>query len=378
MAQIIAKVSDLGKAMTVASLATNDDVGRSTSHALFLVKDGTITIRATDKDRVAFTQIQVEGQDEMSFTAEPKNILALLKTADKDTAILRYDDNTKTLDVFVSDDPDAYVSLPSLNAAEYPVLADMLKGAVDISSISADMLDTAFKFQLGFISPDEKNTKWANLYLSDGVLRGSDGANRIGAFKSDEFSKIERLVFRRSVLQGVLDLTSKMGLPDVMVKETERLHLFVSLDGLTGFGFKKSVVEIPRIPVVTTVPEGDCIRVDRTIFLKKINRLSIAMRAESMNIRVTIDGDSLSMETITDRKSIEKMQCSHTSAENTTSINFLITCKHMENALALFKIPTVSMYLGKNRCTIYNAVEASDKEKAYISVAMLSLPRDVE
>lgn len=379
MAKFLTKAVDLKKAMTVASLAASEATDSIRSHALFTVVGADVSVQTTDDNRLAYTRFKAEiAADDASFTADPKAMLALLGSADVDLIAMDYDAGSRTLNVYASEDTEAYVSFPSHNPEEYLTSDDQVKETKVISEMDATVLTAGLKFGLGFASSDDKNQKFASLYVKEGVLSAANGSSKLGLFKTEEFAKVYALTIRRPVVPALLNFIDRAGATSVILKQSEKIVLFETADGMSGFGFRRSLVEAPKMPATADVPEGDGINVDRQAMLKKINRLSIAMRAEDANLEMAVQDKTLTIKTMSDRKSVERIPCDRISGNEPMS--FLMDCPLFKAVLSQYWASNVDLYVAKNRGVVYSAgdILSGETKKPFIAVGVLSLPRNTE
>ena len=384
MAHFIAKAADLKKAVSTAALATSDATDTIKGHILFSAINGMLMLQATDDDSISYTTTAIEDlSDKCSFTAEPKNILELLKDSDTEKVRFDYDSDTKTLNVYVSDDTESYVSFPSFDPAEFLSFNEHLKAMQEVDKISTSVLSTGLKFIEGFVSQDKKSQKYANSFISEGIIYGSNGSNRVGAFKADDLAKIFKLTIRSQMVGPVLEFINSVAQDQISFKESEKMVLFTATDSSSGFGFRKSTVEMPKMPISLEVPAMDGIYVNRKELIKKVNRVSVALRGEVKGIEMMVYGDTLNINTVADRKSVERIACKRITG--TDPMHFILDCGMLKKALSQFLAPQIDIYSSTKakKCFLYNAGElviGDDKDpikKPFISVCLLGVARTV-
>jgi hypothetical protein len=157
--------------------------------------------------------------------------------------------------------------------------------------------------------------------------------------------------------------------------------MFITTSGSSYFGFKKSSIEPPKIPLSIEEPKVFGIKVDRSLLIKKISRLALTSR-EELGISFSVSDNELAMETASDRKSIEKIPCKLISKGS--PIDFILEAGKLKNILGLFQAPEISMHIDKTRCTLYNnadlITEENGKEpikKPFTAIGLISLARVV-
>ena len=125
MLNFSASTKDLKKALSVVALATGDTANTIRSHTLFKIDESreNVLLYSTNEDKIAkshFVVSSIEGDDSVSeFTADPKRIQALINNSDLNEISFTYDSEKKTLNVYASDNEDAYISFASFDPKEF-------------------------------------------------------------------------------------------------------------------------------------------------------------------------------------------------------------------------------------------------------------------
>ena len=384
MIKFSAPTKDLKKALSVVALATGETTSTIRSHTLFKISEDkkSITLYATDEDKIAqsyFSLNTIEG-DAIEFTADPKRIQTLVNNSDSNEISFTYNSEKKTLNVYASDNKDAYISFASFEPEKF-LNFDLSEQKVN-GTINSDVLLKGIKFIQGFLLKDEKDKKYSNLFFNEGTMYGSDGNTKIGAFKSPDFKDIPELALRKAMLSPITKMMEKTKISDVVIKSSDKYITFSSKEDLHCFGFRQSVVKKPKLPINTEIPETDGFNVGCSILIKKLNRLSLSSW-EDIAIETSYGEDQiLKMKTMTDRPSYEKLACKRVSGKG--NIQFLMECGKFKDVLKLFQASNVDFYLKERKCTIYSqadfVIEEKDKDpinKPFIAVALLTLARKV-
>lgn len=382
MIKFSATTADLKRALSVVALATGDVTSNIQSHALFSIKENKGFLYSTDEDKIAssyfpISDIDIEG-DEIEFTADPKRVQTLITNSDSDQIKFTYDPESKTLNIYASDSKDAYVSFASFDPNNFLRL-DLSKQELN-QVVNANIFLSGIKFILGFLPKDDKDKKFSNLFINNGVMYGSNGHTKIGAFKNDGIADIPNLTLRRQMLSSIVSIIDKTDMSELAVKSSNKLITFSSTDDLYCFGFRKSTIEMPKFPISIDVPELDGLNINRAILLKKLNRLSLASW-EDIGIKMVFkDNENLEMETATDRPSYEHLPCKRISGEQ--SLDFVIECNKFKRVLSLFQASNIDLYVAKTKCTIYSnaeiIIEEEGKEpikKPFTAIGLLTLAR---
>lgn len=373
-------IKDLKKALSIVALATGDMVNTIRSHTLFRINENkeSITLYSTDEDKIAqasFFPSLIEG-DIIEFTADPKRILLLINNSDSKEITFTYDSEKKTLNVYASENKDAYISFASFEPKEF--LNFNLKDQKLNGKVNSDVLLKGIKFIQGFLPKDDKNKKFSNLFIEKGVMYGSDGDTKIGAFKSSEFKEIPELSLRKQMLPIIIRMVEKTKISEINIKSSDKYITLSSENDIYYFGFRQSIIKKPKLPISIEIPETDGFNVHRSTFIKKLNRLSLSSWEDIAIDSSYGENQILEMKTLTERPSFEKLPCKRVSGSE--KVRFLMECGKFKNVLGLFQAPDVNFYLKERRCTIYSKadiiIEEKDKEplKKYVTaIALLTL-----
>jgi hypothetical protein len=363
MTEFTATTADLKKALSIVSLATGDSQENIHGHALFsLIKDTTaIALYATDNDKMAASYLPVSNissDGDLKFTADPKRLQTLITNADSNEVKFGYDKETKTVSVHVSENSESFVSFASFDPDNFLTFDKDIAEATKIKVVDATVLISGIKFIQGFIS-DDSNKKYSNLFIMDGTMYGSNGSNSIGAFTSTELAEIN-VSIRRQMLAPIGAIIEKTGSSEIVLLETDKLLMVSTVDRLYSFAFRKTTTAAPKLPISTDIPDTDGFNIDRTIYLKKLHRLSLASR-EEVAIKMQVSGSDLTMETVADRKSRETISCRRLVGEE--PLEFLLECIKFKTILNFFQASNLDIYIDKTKCTVYSKAELLIEEK---------------
>ena len=384
MVEFTATASDLKQALSIVALATGDNVEDIHGHALFSTHEEGVTLYSTDEDKMATAFLPVEGLDSgvsTRFTLDPKKLQALINTSKGGTIRFAYEDETKTLNVYASEDSDAFISFPSFDPDSFLTFDEDFATAQEVKTVETPVVTSAIKFIQGFLS-DDKNKKYSNVYIVDGKIFGANGSSKVGAFISPTFEGVN-LVLRRALLSSINMFLDKSSAEEVLIKQTEKIIIFSTFKGLNNFAFRKSVVDIPKLPISTSIPQAEGFIVDREALLKKLNRLFLThnQRNPEFGLKMSVKGTDIVMETIADRKSIEKITCERISGS--APLDFTIDCIKLKDVLSLFSAERVDVYQEKGKCTIYSDAKLILKEgnppetSPFVEIGLVTLAKVV-
>jgi hypothetical protein len=181
------------------------------------------------------------------------------------------------------------------------------------------------------------------------------------------------------MIPSLLSFIDKTGTPEILVRENEKIVTFMSSDNACCFGFRKTKIEQPIMPINIEMPTIGGFKVDKALLIKKLKRLSLASK-DNLGVRISLKEDGLELSTETDRKSLEKMPFKGVSGTN--PIDFVINCTRFRDILNLFQAPDVDIYVDKKTCTIYSpaniVIEEDGKEliqKPFTAIGLMTLAR---
>jgi hypothetical protein len=377
MPEIIIPKSQLENAMKLASLSTEASENTITGHCLFEVGEQQLKILATDnRNRLSMSKIDVSGTV-MSFTVDPRKILKLIKTIEADSLKMEFIPDTMTLQIFLSDEnKESYVSLPSFDPKNYAPIADNFEKAFDIKTINAAAFLGGVQFIKGFL--DLKDRKFSNMYITKGVMYGSNGNNKAGVFSSPDFKDLDELVFPLTTFSAIASLIETLDLQDLLIS-TSSNSIFISSPAKDSiYGFTKVQIKMPKIPITIDEPSFGGWAIDKNAFLKKLGRLELSGDSK-MGIRCEFSDNKINFSTLADRSSKDSMFCTKIKDPENTSC--LTECRLLENALSQFGGNEVDFYI-KNKIIMFKKGELEYTVKGvkgiqpFTNAAAVSLSRE--
>jgi hypothetical protein len=133
-------------------------------------------------------------------------------------------------------------------------------------------------------------------------------------------------------------------------------------------------MEIPNLPLVTKVPETDGFNIDCDKLTKKLNRLMLAS-PENFGIKFKLNGDILSMETVTDRVSYEKINCRRI-GKSVNDLEFIMESGFLQKILNLYEAADVDIYIDGQRCIIHSSadilIEKTNEKRPFTAIGLLT------
>ena len=383
--EILVDTAELKKAIAISALAVLDTVSSIQSHALVKFdkkKANSITVFSTDKDKMTLSTVSVSNsvaEDELvEFTLDPKKIQALISNLDVKQIKVSYDKSTKTVCVYTTEESDAYVTLASFDPEEFLNLEKQVLATQEIKTFDADMLKTALKFIQGILSTDAKDKRYSNLYFDKGVIYGSNGHNKVGAFISDVFKGVSDIMIRGGTIPPITSMLDRISCSTIKFKSSDKLLVVATPDDSLAIGFVRTVMPMPRMPINLEVPQWDGFNVEKTPLIKKINRLSVVSK-EGVGLKLSLSTTTLFLETETERVSKEKISSNRLRGES--DLVFYLNSTTIKSMLGLFQASDVDIYVGDSKMMYYSnasiCVEENGVEtkKPFTSIGLTTLAR---
>jgi hypothetical protein len=181
-------------------------------------------------------------------------------------------------------------------------------------------------------------------------------------------------------------LIEKVASIDIVVKETDKITMVATPDGDYSFGFRRSIVDIPNMPIKVEIPIADGgVNINRGTMLKKLKRLALTNATrEDMGIHLVVGTNELAMDTAVERKSYEKMACTNITPVGETPIEFTLKCESFRDILDLYQASNLDVYIQKTRCIFYSEASllievtgAEPVKKPFIAVGLLTQAKSV-
>jgi len=366
----------LEDAMKLAFLSTEAVENLITGHCLFDVNDKTLKILATDKkSRLSKSVMAVSTENSVRFTADPRKILKLIKTVESDSLKFGFDKETMTLKIFMSENEESFVSLPSFDPSTYALIEENFDKAFDLKTVNAGVFLGGIQFIKGFLI--DKHQKFSNMFFSKGIMYGANGNNKAGAFSSPDLEGLDELVFPLATFPAIINLISTMDLKDVIISSSSN-HIFISSPKKDFiFGFTKVQLKMPKIPVTIDEPKNGW-TINRSLMIKKLSRLHLTGGAQ-LGVRFVVGDDKIQMSTVIDRPSKDTMAC--TAMPGASEANCITEVRLIESVLSQFGGDEVGFYAAK-KIIIYSKanLEVIEEEKKvlkpFISVAAVALSQE--
>jgi DNA polymerase III sliding clamp (beta) subunit (PCNA family) len=376
--EFIVTTQDLKRALNISTLAVEDS-SLIKSHTLFEAKGDTVQCYSTDDDRIAMSSFPAEIDEPFKFTADPKRILSIANSADTDKIKFTYVSESKSVNIYASDTEESFVSLDSFDPLDVMDFWTEFKIMVEGVTVDSSLLISGIKFTQKFIG-NKNDPKFGYLFIKDGIMYGTDGALKVGAYSGPSFEKIEKLTLRRTMLSPILSFLDDVG-SSVELKITKKKVVLSSMDNKAYFGFRSSTAEPVKLIASMDRPTTAGFNVEKNALSKKVSRLGYTTK-EDPGLKLEFSDTELSLSTVTERKSFEKISCKRISGDG--PLDFHIGCRVFEFALDTIQTEDIDIFATKG-CLLYSKgkilVEEDDKksvEKSFTAIALLALSRAVK
>jgi hypothetical protein len=394
MFEFTASIDDLKKALSVVALATTEAAEDIHAQALFRYPKqrepvSKLYLSSTDEDRIALSQLSVTdvktsddlASKEIEFTADPQRLQALISNSDLKIIRFVYDPKTLTLNAYASEDSEAFISFASFDPTEFLSFEKSIDAAINVTVFNTEIFLSAIRFVQGFLPNDDKEKRFSNMFFDHGKIYGTNGSYKLAAFQCEDFSGLSNLAIRRSMLGPIVSMLDRVKSSSLKLKTSDSIVVVTSADDTYSFGFRRSTINMPKMPIQTVRPASKGFTIEPAILIKKLNRLAVASK-EDVGLRLSMkeDDNELLIETETERKSREKITCQRIAGSD--SIEIFNHCSKIKSVIEPFTAASVEVYLDKNTI-IYSESEFSVKEdgvetkKPFIAVGLLATAKRV-
>ena len=357
MIELNVNKEELKKSLTFANSATGDSKSSIESHCLFSLSCDTLKVVSTNKS-TCFSRSYVNAtkcSGEGSFTADPDKLLNLIKVSGSDNIGIIYHPETTSLEVYASEESDSFVSLSSFDPTLFPLIEDNFDKAYEVKTIDAGIFIKGLAFAGGFISTGNGAGKFGNVFITDGVIYGSNGNNQAGAYSSGEFTGLTELAFPGLIISQISNIINKLNFFDITLKTTSNAIFICSGD--YSYGFTKVQTQMPRMPITIEEPTTNNWNIDKKLLIKKINRLKISGES-GMGLEMCFSKTKLDLVTKAERPSKETLPCVGLEEEI-----FTADCWMVEKIMGLFEGDSISIFSGKRRINLFSKGSINIQEK---------------
>lgn len=372
--------ASLESAMKIAMLSTESVDNLITGHCLFDLKGPVLQVLATDKkNRLSRSIIEVPNQDpslEIKFTADPRTILKLLKNIEMPAIRFSFLPDTATLQVFLSDTEENFLSLSSFQPESYAPINENFDKAYDLRVVKTRIFLKGLQFIKGFL--DNKDKRFSNMYITQGIIYGANGSNKAGAYSNPELEGLDELVFPLTTFTAITNMIETLDLKDVLIRTSSNQIFISSLKKDFIFGFTKVQVKMPKMPIITDEPSDPGWSFNRKAALKKLSRLHLTGDAK-LGVKFEFTKSSIQITTIADRPSKDQLPC--TDIKESCDLSCILECRLLESVLDQFDSENVTFYVSKKAViysnTLNEIVEDGIKTvETYVNAAAVSLSRE--
>jgi hypothetical protein len=218
------------------------------------------------------------------------------------------------------------------------------------------------------------------MYIKGGVLYGSNGNNKAGAFTSPDLAELDDLVFPISTFPAIINLIETLDLSDVLISTTSN-NIFINSPSKDFiFGFTKIQNAMPKIPITIDEPEINGWIVSKNAFIKKLNRLQLSGDSK-LGVRCKFSQNEIQFSTIADRVSKDSLGCKLIKESESAEVSCLTECRPLNNTLSQFGGDEVRFYVQK-KVILYQKgeleflLQGNKIKKPFIGAAAVALAKE--
>ena len=368
----------LEDAMKLAILSTENTDNLITGHSLFDVGEQTLKVLSTDKkSRSSKASMPASSANAFKFTTDPRKILKLIKTSEGDDLKFSYDPENMTAQIFLSEDKESFVALPSFDPVSYAPIEENFDKAYDLKKLNAGVFLGGIQFIKGFLI--DKHQKFSNMFISKGVMYGANGNNKAAAFSSVDLEGLDELVFPMMTFPAITNMINTLDLQEVLISSSSNSIFVSSPTKDFSFGFTKVQMKMPKIPITVTEPDWESWTIDKTAMLKKLNRLHITGDS-GLGVRLEFIYDKIQMTTVVNRPSKDSMPCKR--LKGTLNMKCITEVRLIESALNQFGAKDLNFFIDKKMVIIHSKADLEIEEngvnvlKPFICAAALALSEE--
>lgn len=334
--------SDFRKAVTIAKKALPKVIiSEERGHLLVKIVGESARVSTTNNDILCYVDIPTKSSKDFSFTCDPKIIEKLSSKVEDDLLRGEYDDEKYLLKMFTSADKNSFITCQTFPSHKM-LTFDKTLNLPSISEVEVNrvFLKKALDFTSGFLLPlkeDGKNNDF--IIINNKVCYAGNGRNRRGYFVCKHFAGFSNLKIRKAVVPHIISDLEKLTGENVVIIENPKIIAIKSeVDGFL-FGFLKSEVQPPRIPLDFLKKEGPFTRIHKNSLIKRLDRLILGVaNPGSIGIKIALSGDAddahLKLSLLNELDCMEDIPCSRVSDDSAEDIESLVEYKMFKEILS--------------------------------------------
>lgn len=308
---IVSSSALLKQLSAINGVVTTNPVVPILENFLFEIKEGKLTITASDLHTSIMTKIDVEAKEDGNIAVPAKILIETLKNLPEQPVTFSIDHQTYSIEI--SSDNGRY-KLAGENATDFPKIATVTNATT--VEMSTDVLSTAISNTIFATSNDELRPSMTGVYINlcstNATFVATDGHRLVRYRRVDIASPDEAsLIIPRKALNLL-----KSTLPSENVPVTVE---FNSSNAYFNFGTIKMICRLiderfPDYENVIPVDNANHMTIDRIEFLSSLRRIAIYANKTTHQVRLKLSGSELqvSAEDLDfSNEANERLSCDH-------------------------------------------------------------------
>lgn len=353
-------------------------------HLLFKFEGSKLKVSGTNNDLMAFYLLDATHSEPFSFTCDPKSFEKYMSKSETEDVSGELDPEKLILKFYTTDDKKSFLSFQSFPTQKMLTFDKSYSLPKENQKIlDRNMLLKALKFTSAYLLPaKEEGRNNDYLILHEKVVYGGNGINRRGYFVSNEFSNIKNLKIRKLVVPALLSCLDKLETEKVTIFENSKI-VGLEIDNKFFFGFLKSDIVPPKMPLDFLKKDGPFTRVNKNVLVKRLDRLVVANTSLGrVGIKVKLSGfkadAKISLSLLDELESTEEISCERVNDESHEEFDHIVEYKMLKEMIGVFSSgEDIDFYINKlDRAFKIYEVGKVEEEK-YIAVGAGSYARVV-
>lgn len=315
------------------------------SHLLCRVSGLEMTIQATNNDLKAFCRIPLtenKGNENFSFTVDPKVIEKLFAKIDTSEVRIQYDPKDAVVKVYTTDSGKSFTSLQGFNPDKMLTFEGVINPAARKHTINKAVFVFTLNYAENFLSGEKEDQKQYDfITINNGVVFSANGMNKMGFIVFKVFEPVTNYRIRKLVAPMLLSFTESLEGSEIVLFETDKDYGVSNTDGSMYYSFLKSNIEPVPVPKEHIKSEGPYVTVEKNQILKVTDRL-MASTTTSMGAGVELvlsdKGDTarIDISLVSDLKSTESVPCVRCNDESDQDVSHVLDYRLLKSILNSF------------------------------------------
>jgi DNA polymerase III sliding clamp (beta) subunit (PCNA family) len=309
-------------------------------HVLFKIKDNILTASATNNDARAYVKVDIAstGQD-VAFTADPKVLDKILSKISIPDITLDYNLEDLTLKIYTNENKKSFTTIQSFPPEKMLTYTDRSIKDGKPYVIKREELHKALLFSLRYLSPPKEDKKQYDFtVINKGIVYAANGLNKMGFYVSTLFSGLENIRIRKVSVPLFVGILNEIDSDTVTLMDYDSELSIQAEDGRWSFSVLKSSIEASKIMTDFIKTDDPYTKIDKNNLMSAIDRVAVsssAITGAAMEMILTgKDTESiLSLNLISDLKSVEEVSCEKVKDTSEEPISHVIEYKLFKSIL---------------------------------------------